>query len=150
MAPLNDPLPDVAYPIMDLTVHAPIPRDHRLSSQAYDVACQVQTYPTRQLTPLQRDVPKPDKKMQSQFPKQPSLLDDYPQLMFPTPSELLNHISVRDDNAATASTGIVGEDPDSDSKYQSQRKARLRALARSVGFTPTDPLVFCSLYWIRP
>jgi hypothetical protein len=48
--------------------------------------------------------------------------------MFPTPSELLNDLAAQDDAAVSA-----------DNKHESQRKARQRALAESVGFTPTDP-----------
>jgi hypothetical protein len=76
---------------------------------------------------LQRDITH-STEAKPKFPQQPSLLDGYPQLMFPTPSELLNDLAAQDDAAIST-----------DNKHESQRKARQRALAESVGFTPTDP-----------
>ena len=53
---------------------------------------------------------------------------------FPTPSELLAEIAA---NGLPAATDEFG----SDGRSESARKARRRAMAKSVGFIPTDPSV---------
>ncbi|KAG8219865.1 hypothetical protein J3R82DRAFT_844 [Butyriboletus roseoflavus] len=53
----------------------------------------------------------------------------YSQPLFPTPSELLNHRDQPPDDAAVQPVN----------KSESQRKARQRAIAEEIGFTPTDP-----------
>lgn len=59
---------------------------------------------------------------------------DVIQSTFPTPSELL---------AELAANGLpaTGDDFGSDGRSESARKARRRAMAKSVGFIPTDPSV---------
>jgi hypothetical protein len=116
----------------DLTLHAPVPRARRVSSDPY-IATHRHVSPVRQLTPLPRNIDIEDTS-KPKFPQQPSLLDDYPQLMFPTPSELLHDLTAHDDAVAQAR-----DETDLETKYESQRKARQRALAESIGFTPTDP-----------
>lgn len=130
MTPLHISATDDVY-LTNGTLHAPAPRsDSRFQSdsEVYSHAAhEPHTSPTRHLTPLQRDITH-NTEAKPKFPQQPSLLDGYPQLMFPTPSELLNDLAAQDDAAIS-----------SDNKHESQRKARQRALAESVGFTPTDP-----------
>lgn len=79
----------------------------------------------------------------------PDMLDYYPaaQPLFPTPSELLSNIChpqphcdiiehrppPHTDHAATTHNAV--------NKTESQRKARQRAIAEEIGFTPTDPYV---------
>lgn len=87
----------------------------------------------RQVTPQAHNTDRQDTP-KSNFPQQPSLLDDYPQLMFPTPSELLHDLAAHDDAVAQNR-----EENDPETRHESQRKARQRALAESIGFTPTDP-----------
>lgn len=60
------------------------------------------------------------------YPSEPA------QATFPTPSELLVELA-----AKTRS----GEEPRSEKKTETARKARQRAVAQSVGFVPTDPYV---------
>ena len=57
--------------------------------------------------------------------------EDPVQITFPTPSELLVELSGRSSNA----------DPLRVEKKSETRKARRRAVAKSVGFDPTDPFV---------
>jgi hypothetical protein len=130
LAPLHISAPDPIYPA-DIPLHAPVPR---LPSDPYNDS----QHPAKQLTPLPRNKVT-ERASKQNFPQQPSLLDEYPQLMFPTPSELLHDLTVHDDAVAQAR-----EDTDSETKVESQRKARQRALAESIGFTPTDPYVCLS------
>ena len=60
--------------------------------------------------------------------------NDVIQSTFPTPSELLAELSA---NGLPATTDEFG----SDGRSESARKARRRAMAKSVGFIPTDPSV---------
>ncbi|KAF8898675.1 hypothetical protein BD779DRAFT_29216 [Infundibulicybe gibba] len=55
-----------------------------------------------------------------------------PQRTFPTPSELLIDM-------ATAKESEISAEPASSKKPETARKARRRAMARSIGFEPTDP-----------
>ena len=59
---------------------------------------------------------------------------DVIQSTFPTPSELLAELSA---NGLPATSDEFG----SDGRSESARKARRRAMAKSVGFIPTDPSV---------
>ena len=59
---------------------------------------------------------------------------DVIQSTFPTPSELLAELAA---NGLPATTDEFG----SDGRSESARKARRRAMAKSVGFIPTDPSV---------
>lgn len=125
LAPLHISASDPIYPA-DIPLHAPVPRlplDQYNNSQ----------HPAKQLTPLPRNKVT-ERASKQNYPLQPSLLDEYPQLMFPTPSELLHDLTAHDDAVAQAR-----EEVDSETKVESQRKARQRALAESIGFTPTDP-----------
>ncbi|EMD42213.1 hypothetical protein CERSUDRAFT_120988 [Gelatoporia subvermispora B] len=75
-----------------------------------------------------------------------------PQVMFPTPCELLTDISTRD-RSASGSTNTNGTEAaevaeaanaprkskSSEKQPENQRKAYFRAVAESVGFQPTDP-----------
>ena len=131
LAPLQISAPGSMY-ANDMTLHAPVPRPHRMASDPY-IATQHPASLARQLTPLPRNIDGQDTS-KPQFPQQPSLLDDYPQLMFPTPSELLHDLTARDGAVVQAR-----QETESETKYESQRKARQRALAESIGFTPTDP-----------
>ncbi|KAG1744898.1 hypothetical protein EDD22DRAFT_958579 [Suillus occidentalis] len=83
------------------------------------------------------------------------ILDYYahaPQLLFPTPSELLTDLSTPSAPIATSlptqreqsqtserSTEAPVSTPPNTSKTESQRKARQRAVAEEIGFIPTDP-----------
>lgn len=83
------------------------------------------------------------------------ILDYYanaPQLLFPTPSELLTDLSTPSAQIATSlptqreqsqtserSTEPPVSTPPNTSKTESQRKARQRAVAEEIGFIPTDP-----------
>ncbi|KAH7931059.1 hypothetical protein BV22DRAFT_26012 [Leucogyrophana mollusca] len=95
----------------------------------------------------------------------PAALDYYesgPQLLFPTPSELLTDLAALDaqsrvtdppqaasqpPTASPSQTLVDPSEPSSESssavpsvtKTESQRKARQRAVAEEIGFTPTDP-----------
>lgn len=60
---------------------------------------------------------------------------DVIQSTFPTPSELLA------DLAANGLPPSTSDDFASDGRSESARKARRRAMAKSVGFIPTDPSV---------
>jgi hypothetical protein len=60
---------------------------------------------------------------------------DVIQSTFPTPSELLAELAA---NGLPATTDDFGG---SDGRSESARKARRRAMAKSVGFIPTDPSV---------
>ena len=64
---------------------------------------------------------------------------DVIQSTFPTPSELLEELAA---NGLPATSDEFG----SDGRLESARKARRRAMAKSVGFIPTDP----SVSHIRP
>jgi len=57
---------------------------------------------------------------------------DVIQSTFPTPSELLAELAA---NGLPATSDEFG----SDGRSESARKARRRAMAKSVGFIPTDP-----------
>ena len=59
---------------------------------------------------------------------------DVIQSTFPTPSELLAELAA---NGLPATSDEFG----SDGRSESARKARRRAMAKSVGFIPTDPSV---------
>ena len=61
----------------------------------------------------------------------PHCYEDSGQITFPTPSELLVELSGRDPNT----------DQHRVEKKSETRKARRRAVAKSVGFVPTDPSV---------
>ncbi|KAH0838354.1 hypothetical protein J3R83DRAFT_6634 [Lanmaoa asiatica] len=92
----------------------------------------------------------------------PSMLDYYPapsQHLFPTPSELLSNINQSCQRDVSEARPFVHpsppppqttrrQSPDDSStaplnsavnKTESQRKARQRAIAQEIGFTPTDP-----------
>lgn len=132
MAPLHISAPENMYQTNG-TLQATFPRSDESQFEPCSAAYQPHPSPARILTPgpLPHDTAiahDAENISKPKFPKQPSLLDDYPQLMFPTPSELLNDLTTAKDDAAA--TG---------DKHESQRKARQRALAESVGFTPTDP-----------
>ena len=64
---------------------------------------------------------------------------DVIQSTFPTPSELLAELAA---NGLPAPNDEFG----SDGRSESARKARRRAMAKSVGFIPTDPSVCPILY----
>jgi hypothetical protein len=138
LAPLNISVPDSIYSPDVLPMHAPVPRSHMMpSAELYPPTDLIPSPTTRQLTPLQNTTSESGASAAAPkhaFPQQPSLLDDYPQLMFPTPSELLHDLTQQDDAVAQAR-----DETDAETKFESQRKARHRALAESVGFTPTDP-----------
>jgi len=131
LAPLNISVPDAMFS-SDTRLHASAPTSHSIPSESYN-ADHYHASPARQLTPLPRNIDT-ENASKPTFPQQPSLLDEYPQLMFPTPSELLHDLTAHDNAVPQAR-----EEPDAETKYESQRKARQRALAESVGFTPTDP-----------
>jgi len=105
-----------------------------MSSDPYLPTHHATTSLARQVTPQAHNIDDRGTPSKSKFPQQPSLLDDYPQLMFPTPSELLHDLAVHDDAVAQNR-----EENDPETRHESQRKARQRALAESIGFTPTDP-----------
>lgn len=65
---------------------------------------------------------------------------DVIQSTFPTPSELL---------AELAANGLppTSDEFGSDGRSESARKARRRAMAKSVGFIPTDPSVSISVQY---
>lgn len=77
------------------------------------------------------------------------VLDYYPQPLFPTPSELLSNITNPPDSRVYSppppqTSRHQSPDPDTAAapavnKSESQRKARQRAIAEEIGFTPTDP-----------
>ncbi|KAK0198407.1 hypothetical protein F5146DRAFT_89140 [Armillaria mellea] len=138
--------PGVALPA-DVPLHAPVPLP-RSSSLLYpdaqtgsypiqDASGPVFGYPSQPLLspvsplepfpePLQPLVTPPLEPFINFYNTNPS---DLPLLTFPTPSELLN------DQPST-----VSEPHDSGSdKIDTARRARSRAMAKSVGFTPTDP-----------
>ncbi|KAF7970602.1 hypothetical protein HWV62_23621 [Athelia sp. TMB] len=80
------------------------------------------------------------------YPQQPSLLHSYdlgagPQMTFQTPSELLQDLSRQDADPAPQSKSQSQSQPgqEAETRHASQRKARLNALADSIGFIPTDP-----------
>lgn len=52
---------------------------------------------------------------------------------FPTPSEMLAELAVKESTQT--------DDQLSEKKSETARKARMRAMTKSVGFTPTDPFV---------
>ncbi|KAF9462940.1 hypothetical protein BDZ94DRAFT_1322237 [Collybia nuda] len=56
--------------------------------------------------------------------------DERAHVTFPTPSELLVELATKNGNS---------EEPRSEKKTETARKARQRAVAQSVGFVPTDP-----------
>ncbi|KAH7883650.1 hypothetical protein F5I97DRAFT_1782108, partial [Phlebopus sp. FC_14] len=75
-----------------------------------------------------------------------------PQLLFPTPSELLTDLAASAplprppsrsephlDHTPLQSSPQHSPDPPLANKSESQRKARQRAVAEEIGFTPTDP-----------
>jgi hypothetical protein len=87
-------------------------------------------------------------------PANTNILDYYanaPQLLFPTPSELLTDLSTPSAQISTLptqreqsqtserSTEPPVSTPPNTSKTESQRKARQRAVAEEIGFIPTDP-----------
>lgn len=78
----------------------------------------------------------------SNYPQQPSLLHQYglpqsgAQAIFPTPSELLLDVTAQDDLFVQS---LPKSEPEAETKHTTQRKARQRALADSIGFKPTDP-----------
>ncbi|KAL0951101.1 hypothetical protein HGRIS_007838 [Hohenbuehelia grisea] len=61
----------------------------------------------------------------------------FPQQTFPTPSELLRGLAAQDTDASTpdAYAAAIAKIH----KPESTRKARQRAMAESIGYTPTDP-----------
>ncbi|KIM85262.1 hypothetical protein PILCRDRAFT_817261 [Piloderma croceum F 1598] len=132
LGPLQISVPDAIY-APDMPLHAPVPRPHRMSSDPY-LATHHATSLARQVTPQAHHNTDGQNTPKTNFPQQPSLLDDYPQLMFPTPSELLHDLAAHDDAVAQNR-----EENDPETRHESQRKARQRALAESIGFTPTDP-----------
>jgi hypothetical protein len=76
-------------------------------------------------------------------PQEPPINLDYCstdviQSTFPTPSELLAELAT---NGLPATSDEFG----SDGRSESARKARRRAMAKSVGFIPTDPSVTISV-----
>jgi len=90
------------------------------------------TYPPTLVHPDARHTPSPERTL---LTVQPNLLDVYanaPRTTFPTPSELLTYITSRDPLGNMIP-------PDSEKKVETQRKARQRAVAESIGFPPTDP-----------
>ncbi|KAK0208307.1 hypothetical protein DFS33DRAFT_1271594 [Desarmillaria ectypa] len=157
--------PDVALPVV-IPLHAPVPLPRPSSLLYPDV--QTGTYPIQDtssqpgpsypqlgsyssqplLSPVSPLEPFPEPSHQELIPLQPSVLLETPPsepfinfhnnnrcgqplLTFPTPSELLN------DQPSTASEPFAHEfGPD---KADTARKARRRAMARSIGFPPTDP-----------
>jgi hypothetical protein len=85
-----------------------------------------------------------------------NILDYYanaPQMLFPTPSELLTDLSTPTAQISATSLPTQREQsqtsersieapvstPPNTSKTESQRKARQRAVAEEIGFIPTDP-----------
>ncbi|KAH9950465.1 hypothetical protein B0H21DRAFT_723455, partial [Amylocystis lapponica] len=77
-----------------------------------------------------------------QTPAEPeSPLDVYssaPQIMFPTPCELLTDLAARDHTATAAAAAAVAAAL-VQASAETQRKAYFRAVAESIGFQPTDP-----------
>ena len=65
---------------------------------------------------------------------------DIIQSTFPTPSELLAEL-------ATNGLPTTSDEFGSDGRSESARKARRRAMAKSVGFIPTDPSVPISVQY---
>ena len=60
---------------------------------------------------------------------------------FPTPSELLSQLTgapLLQSSSCFTSNALAGH-VESEKKFESQRKARHRIVAESVGFEPTDP-----------
>jgi hypothetical protein len=115
----------------DIPLHAPVPRPDQYATPQYIASLAV-----RQLTPLPlNNNINIESTAKQKYPQQPSLLDGYPQLMFPTPSELLNDLAAHDDAVAQQAR----EETETETRHETQRKARQRALAESIGFTPTDP-----------
>lgn len=130
----------------DTRLYAPVPRSY-LASDSYHAHYDNQGLYARQLTPIQQDLYDGDDQATPKHTQMPTSkpLDDYPRLMFPTPSELLVDIARRNEaNEAAAAAALTQERTTAESKSQSQRKARLKSLAQSIGFEPTDPWVSSS------
>ncbi|KAI0931956.1 hypothetical protein AcW2_000720 [Taiwanofungus camphoratus] len=154
--------PDIhaAYP-SELPLHAPVP----VVTSGYSALISP-------ATPLPSALPSPaDPTRRSSQPDalvhpvvaEQSPLDYYgsvPQVIFPTPSELLTELNAREHDApsssvsasdarapasaaaaaaAAASTGASKKGKASVKQPETQRKAYFRAVAESIGFTPTDP-----------
>jgi len=98
-----------------------------------------QLYSTPEPLPLYAPVPLPVQTpvLYDQPPMDPQVFYEQPtdvvQPTFPTPSELLAELSA---NGLPPSTS---DEFGSDGRSESARKARRRAMAKSVGFIPTDP-----------
>ena len=128
----------------EVPLHAPVP----IAGYSPLLSCSTQvqnnhyaTAPLSTPAPISHQItskitvpaPQPSLEDSSQFPQHQGILNFYAKASeqtFPTPSELLSQL-----------TGMppCPSAPEPDKKFESQRKARYRAVAQSVGFEPTDP-----------
>lgn len=131
--PLYAPVPLPSYPPL---LSCPDPHDPRSYVTMAPERISRTSSPQVSFSPPSGSTSGPDPGCQTQ---QQGILDVYvnaPQLTFPTPSELLTELTARD----TAATQVRVE-PEPEKKNETQRKARQRAVAESIGFQPTDPWV---------
>ncbi|OBZ79941.1 hypothetical protein A0H81_00919 [Grifola frondosa] len=167
-APVH-PHADFAYPGVPL--HAPVPISGYSSLLPATPAVSTQHAPAiaSSSTPTQSTVssspmsahPAEASPITPESTEQPSPLEAYsnaPQILFPTPSELLTdlHSRGRGDcappieqrggsdgkvsrSSASGTRKVKEETPVSDKQPENQRKAYFRAVAESIGFRPTDP-----------
>jgi hypothetical protein len=140
MAPIELPkcAPAVAF-TAGLPLHAPTPLP-RASSLLFSDAENLNYPVLRRPQSSQPCPPLGYLHPASQAPNEPQqnfvgsayCLDGPAQTTFPTPSELLAELAAKNGN---------NEEPRSEKKTETARKARQRAVAQSVGFVPTDPYV---------
>ncbi|KAF5377494.1 hypothetical protein D9615_005345 [Tricholomella constricta] len=141
VASVQDPSLSRPSPIMiqypELPLHAPAPLPGQSSSLLSSGA---DSYHDQPPSPNQFSFPVEDHPSHSQYESQKSLYHseyDPPQpsqATFPTPSEMLCELAGR----TTLPPSVM--DPGSlESKTETVRKARRRAMAENIGFMPTDP-----------
>jgi hypothetical protein len=152
--PLHAPIPMVTYtPLLSrpntMTVppnrYPTAPTAHHQPQQPQPQSALPKLLPPPQPQPqpqpqqtLALPTPAPTDTM-SQFPQHQEMLNFYAKASehtFPTPSELLSQLTGLPQCGPTAPAHAP---PEPEKRVESQRKARHRAVAQSVGFEPTDP-----------
>jgi hypothetical protein len=126
-------------------LHAPVPllgRPPHLSCSSLGISDRHHSPTTRNFrsikdstTPLQ-STSETVSHLNAQFPQHQEIVDFFSaasEQKFLTPSELLSQLAGKPQY-----TGPINEP---ERKFESQRKARQRAVAQSIGFEPTDPYV---------
>ncbi|KAG2154912.1 hypothetical protein DEU56DRAFT_878272 [Suillus clintonianus] len=157
--PLNYSYPSISYdypdPQAQVHLHAPVPVPVPYGPPHVPNASRQPTPPYVEQPYYDHQIPYPPSVPQSANTSNPNILDYYanaPQLLFPTPSELLTDLSTtsvpisatslpqreQSQSSEHSADPPVSAAPNT-SKTESQRKARQRAVAEEIGFIPTDP-----------